>query len=1085
MPKYLDSSCRLSVRLLLAGLFTSLLTLNAHAQAPAGNPGKPAGDAAAGAASGSSEAATRLYATAVQLQNRDQFDLAAEEWTKFVAKQGADPLAPRARHYLGVCQLKLKQYADAAATFQKLLDDAAKFPAGALVAETTDGEKLDLLPATYYYLGLSQYNVGQSGKADMLDRAQQTLATLAQKYPQGRYLPQAIFYQGEAAYAAGRKTDAVKFYIEFVKQFPDDTLAPDAWYALGVTQAELERFQPAADNFAAFLQLYPQHRLVTEVTMRRGDALMQLDKPAEAEPLFATAAAAQGFGPADYALRRQADARFEQKQYAKAASLYRDLINRYPQSSSVPTARMTAGKCLFLDDKFADARVEFEPLAAGDSDASWEAVHWITRAYLREGQPAKAAERVDAALKKAGKSTWAARLMLDRADALYEMPARLADASTAYNAVAEQHAQHDLAAEALYMASFCALKQNDYSAAASRSQKFLKQYPQHELVPAVRYVSAESKLLARDFKGAEADYGKLLRDYPQHAEVPTWSLRRGLALSLGERYSDAVSALKPLAGKLATADANAQAYYLLGNSYLQQKKPKEAAEALEASLAAAPQSKQADETLLLLAQIARDKNDLKRARAMLQRGMQEFSSGPVADKLYFRAAEYAYAADDLPAAVQHYQELLKRFGNSPLAPQARYGLGWALFSQGNGKDAVAAYDQLLAAKPVADVAARTLYARGVARYSLKDYQRAIGDFQAFLDTKPTTAERSDARYNLGLCLVAAEQLPAAIDTFQKLLKDDAKYVGADRAWNELAWAAKNAGREKDSLDAFQQLVKKFPDSPLFAEAQCQLADHYYQAEEFSRAAEAYASALTRAGESSLTESILHRLGWSYFRQGDYEKARATFQKQRQQFAKGDLSADAAFMEAETFFKQDQFEQALALYAKVQEPKAPGMKVLSLLHTGQAAAKLKQWKQSLQSVQAGLALDPRGPYAPELLYEQAVAEQSLDKPADALKHFEEVTELTGDEVAARARFMMGEIHFERREHQQAIKNYFRVLTYDSPRWQAAAHYETGRCFEVLKQPDQARRSYRELVEKFPNSEQAKLAQDRLKELGNAN
>ena len=57
-------------------------------------------------------AAVRQYADAVALQNRGVYDLAADEWEKFLKSYAKDPLEPKAEYYLGVCRLQLKKYDD-------------------------------------------------------------------------------------------------------------------------------------------------------------------------------------------------------------------------------------------------------------------------------------------------------------------------------------------------------------------------------------------------------------------------------------------------------------------------------------------------------------------------------------------------------------------------------------------------------------------------------------------------------------------------------------------------------------------------------------------------------------------------------------------------------------------------------------------------------------------------------------------------------------------------------------------------------------------------------------------------------------
>src|SRR5688572_18321559 len=61
------------------------------------------------AAAVSSPEALQLYRDAASFQNNKAFELAVEEWQKFLKNHPKDPLAAKAQHYLGVCQLQLKE----------------------------------------------------------------------------------------------------------------------------------------------------------------------------------------------------------------------------------------------------------------------------------------------------------------------------------------------------------------------------------------------------------------------------------------------------------------------------------------------------------------------------------------------------------------------------------------------------------------------------------------------------------------------------------------------------------------------------------------------------------------------------------------------------------------------------------------------------------------------------------------------------------------------------------------------------------------------------------------------------------------
>ena len=97
-------------------------------------------------------------------------------------------------------------------------------------------------------------------------------------------------------------------------------------------------------------------------------------------------------------------------------------------------------------------------------------------------------------------------------------------------------------------------------------------------------------------------------------------------------------------------------------------------------------------------------------------------------------------------------------------------------------------------------------------------------------------------------------------------------------------------------------------------------------------------------------------------------------------------------------------------------------------------------------------------------------------------YQQVIAKTDREVAARAQFMIGEVQFQQKKHKEAVASFFKVsYGYAYPQWQAEASYEAARCFEALDKREQAIKQYQELMEKFPASDKATVAKDRIKAL----
>jgi cellulose synthase operon protein C len=1013
------------------------------------------------------DAATRQFAAAAALQNREQYDLAADEWAKFVKSHAADPRADRAQYYLGICRLKNKQYADAQAAFNQVI---AAYP------------KSGQLPSAWLHLGLAQYNLAVAGQTEMYPKAAETFATLATKFPQAKEVAQAAFYRGESLYAQGKKPEASQLYAEVVEKHPKDPLLPEALYALGVTQEELGQAAAAGASYDAYLKQFAKGPHAAEVTLRRGETLFAQKQFDAAEKWFAAAAARADFKDADVATFRQAAARYELRGFSEAAAIYASIPQKFPQSKQSQAAQLAAGKCYYLAGKFDQARQALATSSAAGGATAAEAAHWLARCCLKEHQPEEAVKAVEAALPQAGQGPFAVQLALDRADALYDQPARRRDAVLAYAELAQKHPEDPLAPQALYMAAFASLNVGDHARALDYGERFLKQFANHDLAADVGYIAAECDLQLGKYPEAATHYDRLLKQYPRRPDVSTWQVRRALAWFLQKRFADVIAALQPVLASLTNKPLLAEASYLLGSSQNEQKQYDAALKALTAGLAADPRGRHAPDILLALALAERRLNQPAQAKAHLTQLIAQFADNAVLDRAHFRLAEDAYAAGDTATAQAEYKLVVEKFSASPLAASAWYGLAWTQLNARDYAAAVASLDTLLAKHAGSELAPRARYARGLAREQLKQFAPAKDDVLAFLQTNPSATEKSDAGYVLGLCQAGLNERAEAAKTFRAILADDAKYPGADKVLYELAWTLKSLGKEDEATDAFRRLAKEHAGSALAAEALYHAAETDYGRDQYAAAAAGYYEAMQKAGKTPLGKKAAHKLGWSYFRQDDFEKARQSFGYQRATWPQGPLAADAAFMEAESLFKQGKYAEAAPVYRLVTNPAGKDFAVLALLHAAQAEAKLKKWQPSLALLDQAAKQFAESEFLPEVLYEQGWAKQNLGRPEEALALYEEVTAKSDREVAARARFMIGEIYFEKKNHPEAIKNFFKAAYgYGYPQWQANAQYEAGRCFEVLGKKEQARKSYQEIVEKFPGTDKVSLAKQRLEAL----
>ena len=153
--------------------------------------------------------------------------------------------------------------------------------------------------------------------------------------------------------------------------------------------------------------------------------------------------------------------------------------------------------------------------------------------------------------------------------------------------------------------------------------------------------------------------------------------------------------------------------------------------------------------------------------------------------------------------------------------------------------------------------------------------------------------------------------------------------------------------------------------------------------------------------------------------------------------------------------------------------------LALYRSGECAAALEQWAESLKLHQQVLAQFPDFELKAEARYGVGWAFQQQNKLPEAIAQYEKVTEETDTETAAKARFMIGECYFAQKDHKTASKQFLKAaFAYGHKEWSAMSFFEAARCFEVLADVAQAKNCYQQMIEKYPEHAKVPDARKRL-------
>ncbi len=1070
--------------------------------APAQNKAQPKPDPIG--SNTSSEPALAVYADAANFLNGGAHDLAIEQWQRFLKEYPQDPLAPKAMHYLGVSLMQREKpdYARAAEAFEKALT----------------AKNFELREDALANRGWCLYTAGRSEqtpepqRAGLLGKALQVYADLMREFPSSKHLPQAQFFSGEAAYAMGNREEAVKLYAALLKSAAaDSNLRCDAMYAQGVAEEELGRRDAALDTYSKLLSACATSPLIAEVQLRRGELLMAANQIEPALAAYKEAVKANG-DLSDYAQYRYASALLKLKRGDEAGKAFQELSAKFPKSRYAATAELAAAQSFYQAKKYDEAKPLFQRLVAGeDPAAAIEAAHWLAQMAINSNQAAEAVEIAQKTLQaKTAAAPYRDALQLDVADAL-ALQNKIDEALAAYAQVHDKSTDAALVSRALYGAAFTALQAKQSQKAIELANVFIKKFPEDPLLPDAAYVAAEGLLQAGQPAASRKAYEQLLKGAADHPSRSLWTLRAVTAAYMDGKFEDAAKAAAAAVNTVQTPREKAEANFLLGASLLFADKAGDAVGPLEKAANATDPWPQVAEAWLLLGQAQLKANAKDKAKQAWESLIAKYPKHPMADQGRYRMGQMSADGGDYASAQKLYETVLESSKDSNLLPYALYGRGWCLLQTQKYEDALKPLDEVLTKYPEHAIAKDAKLARGICLRRLGKSAEATEDLQSYLKTQPKGNELGHALYELALMQLKNNQADKAIESFKRLIAEVPTYPAMDKVLYELAWALKDGGKEEESAQQFELLVSKFPQNNLVPEASYHVGQQRYLANKWDDAVKLFERAAGMSTDPELQEKARYKLGWSHFQAGRYQEAKQNFEQLVKAFPDRNLALDARMMIAECEFKQNRFDAALVAFKDARaavekepkdkkiEPQEQQVRELVLLHGGQSAAQLEQWQEALQWYGTLRERYPSTRYLAQAFYETGFCYQNLNQPQEALKYYNQVASNYRTEIAARARFMMGEIYFGERDPAKAIPEFQRVMlgfgaeaaAPEVKNWQAKSALEAGRCAELLIQDttgDKRQRSieisrqfYQYLVDKHPQHELVGKARERLEVL----
>lgn len=404
--------------------------------------------------------------------------------------------------------------------------------------------------------------------------------------------------------------------------------------------------------------------------------------------------------------------------------------------------------------------------------------------------------------------------------------------------------------------------------------------------PEVRIASGDHALFNGDYETALSEYSTALNNSSDPAIQAAGLLGQGRIHYLSGIYPNALVELRQVTDNYPASSQAADAYFFLGETYMQLDRFSEAADAFASYLTIRPG--------ILDAYISERRGDALSAAGDPSGALAAYSTAvqsprlpPINFSLELKLAQSYVVLGDYTTAQVIYDDIFARTSAEVLRAQVEYARGQMFTALGQPDQATAAYLDAVFNYPQAYYSYLGLVELVNSGYSVDEQQRGLVDYYAgqygvaliafdrYLSTSPS--DPSVSLYYKGLILRDQDQLDEAIDLWDRIIQGAPTTTEWDSAWEQKAYT------QWAYLDDFATGEKTLLDFVATSPAHSRAAEFLFDAarvaerdDRLEDAAELWQRISSEYPESKYVYRALFLSALCYYRLGDYSSALTTF-----------------------------------------------------------------------------------------------------------------------------------------------------------------------------------------------------------------
>ena len=601
--------------------------------------------------------ALEQYYAANGLYNRKLYELAAREYSDFLASYPGHEKTTKVRLGLALSTFGMGKYDEA----EPMLETLSSVVQG---AERTQIHLIwgqTLLTLNRSSEATQAFEEGLSG-SDLGSR-ESLLAGLVEAHYQGADWP-----------------NVVKWSRVLAELAPNGSHTWRASFQGAQALFELKQFEQATEALQALVRGSEGSALEQQVVFLLAESQRESEDWDGAAQSYARAREIGGTFTAD-SLFRLAYIRFQQRRFEDAIDPFRTLLRDHGDFPSVKQAAILFGRAYLEEGNDRQAEAIFRKFAEVP-EMEAEAKLWQGKVLMRQERYAELERLLATVIKK--ESLFQADLLYDYGSVLLKLQ-KFDRAAAAYVEMADRFSSNLMAPEATRLGALCFHRARDYKASLVQCERFLA-LESRDGVDEIAFLRGENYFFLENTDDAIKAYREFLAQHDDSEESASARMRLGMIYHAREMWQEAVSEFQQLDG--ANGSLFAQSEFLLGDARFELGQWDQAIESFEKFAEKRPTEPNADTALFKVAQAYERKREIVPAIGSLAKLVDDYSTSRHLAHALVELGRLRYENEQLVEARQALGRVVRQHAESAVRPQADYYLGWIALTEEKHVEAI-------------------------------------------------------------------------------------------------------------------------------------------------------------------------------------------------------------------------------------------------------------------------------------------------------------------------------------------------------------------------------------------------------------